>query len=77
MDSEGEITTPTGFSTDTNWNIGINHGHLLLFGDGLIHAGLWNKGAGESCDYGKAYAGMEGIVKQTGLYPHQGLYADR
>ena len=29
-----------------NWNKGINKGRLLLFGDGNIHAGLWNKGAG-------------------------------
>lgn len=31
----------------------------------MIHAGLWNKGAGENCRYGKEYAGMEGIVKST------------
>ncbi|MCI8715364.1 MAG: fibro-slime domain-containing protein [Oscillospiraceae bacterium] len=58
-------TTPTGYSTEKDWNKGINQGHLLLFGDGLIHAGLWNKGAGENCRYGKAYAGMEGIVKNV------------
>ena len=57
--------TPTGYSTEKDWNKGINQGHLLLFGDGLIHAGLWNKGAGENCRYGKAYAGMEGIVKNV------------
>lgn len=51
------------YSNKDDWNLGINKGHLLLFGDGLIHAGLWNKGAGENCRYGKNYAGMEGIVK--------------
>lgn len=61
-------TTPG--ANDGDWNRGINEGHLLLFGDGLVHAGLWNKGAGESCDYGKAYAGMEGIVKN--ILPESG-----
>ena len=63
--SLGEVIysdTPIGFSTSNDWNRGINAGHLLLFGDGLIHAGLWNKGAGENTEYGKKYAGMEGIV---------------
>ncbi len=50
-------------SAQNDWNTGINQGHLLIFGDGLIHAGLWNKGAGEMTDYGKAYAGMEEIVE--------------
>lgn len=36
------------FSTKEDWNKGINEGHLLLFGDGLTHAGLWNKGAGQN-----------------------------
>lgn len=54
---------PTGYSSKDDWNLGINKGHLLLFGDGMIHAGLWNKGAGENCRYGKQYAGMEEIVK--------------
>ncbi len=58
-------TTPTKYSTVDDWNVGINQGHLLLFGDGLIHAGLWNKGAGENCRYGKKYAGMEQIVKNV------------
>lgn len=53
------------FSGFDNWNRGINQDHLLIFGDGVVHAGLWNKGAGESTDYGKVYAGMEGIVKST------------
>ncbi len=61
---------PTGYSTEQDWNHGINEGHLLLFGDGMIHAGLWNKGAGENCRYGKQYAGMEGIVKN--LLPENG-----
>ncbi len=61
---EGALgTTPTGYSNQEDWNKGINQGHLLLFGDGLIHAGLWNKGAGQNCRYGKEYAGMEGIVR--------------
>ena len=59
------IKVATTYSNKDNWNLGINQGHLLLFGDGLIHAGLWNKGAGENCRYGKEYAGMEGIVKNT------------
>lgn len=63
---EGALSqTITGYSTKEDWNLGINQEHLLLFGDGLIHAGLWNKGAGENCRYGKGYAGMEGIVKNT------------
>lgn len=61
---------PTGYSTEQDWNHGINEGHLLLFGDGMIHAGLWNKGAGENCRYGKQYAGMEEIVKN--LLPENG-----
>lgn len=68
---EGALsTTATGYSTEQDWNLGINKGHLLLFGDGLIHAGLWNKGAGENCRYGKGFAGMEGIVKK--ILPENG-----
>ena len=64
--SEGALsTTATGYSAFDDWHMGINDGHLLLFGDGMIHAGLWNKGAGENCRYGKKYAGMEGIVNNT------------
>lgn len=63
-------TTPTGYSTVNDWNQGINRNHLLLFGDGMIHAGLWNKGAGENCRYGNTYAGMEGIVKN--ILPESG-----
>lgn len=59
----GTLSAP--YSTKEDWNRGINQGHLLLFGDGLIHAGLWNKGAGENCRYGKTYAGMEEIVKKV------------
>ncbi len=55
----------TKWSTQDDWWQGINKGHLLLFGDGLIHAGLWNKGAGETSEYGKTYAGMEKIVKNV------------
>ena len=66
MDNNEQLTpSPTGFSNDQDWDKGINKDHLLLFGDGLIHAGLWNKGAGENCEYGKKYAGMEGIVKNV------------
>lgn len=67
-DEHGNLTTGetnTPYSTVQDWNKGINQGHLLLFGDGLIHAGLWNKGAGESTRYGNEYAGMEGIVKKV------------
>lgn len=48
---------------EADWSQGINSGRLLLFGDGNIHAGYWNKGAGASSDYGKTSAGMPGIVK--------------
>lgn len=48
-----------------NWDKGINKGRLLLFGDGNIHAGFWNKGAGSSSAYGKKAAGMPGIVKSV------------
>lgn len=51
------------YSASADWWNGINKNHLLIFGDGVIHAGLWNKGAGEGTDYGLAYAGMEGIVQ--------------
>lgn len=71
-----ESATSTGYSTQSDWNRGINQGHLLLFGDGLIHAGLWNKGAGENCRYGREYAGMEGIVKNvldSSGYPEMNL----
>ena len=46
-----------------DWNKGINIGRLLLFGDGNIHAGYWNKGAGSGSNYGKNSAGMPGIVE--------------
>lgn len=58
-------TTATGYSCEDDWGKGINKNHLLLFGDGLIHGGLWNKGAGENTNYGKQYAGMEKIVKNV------------
>lgn len=58
-----EDGSKANFSGPDNWNRGINENHLLLFGDGVVHGGLWNKGAGESTDYGKTYAGMENIVK--------------
>ena len=58
-----EDGSSAGFSSENDWNRGINVGHLLLFGDGIIHGGLWNKGAGESTTYGQNYAGMEGIVQ--------------
>ncbi len=64
--SEGKPSeTTTHYSNLDDWNVGINAGHLLLFGDGMIHAGLWNKGAGENCRYGRNYAGMEGIVRNV------------
>ncbi len=48
-----------------SWDQGINSGRALLFGDGNIHAGFWNKGAGAGSQYGKANAGMMGIVERT------------
>lgn len=48
-----------------DWNQGINAGRLLLFGDGNIHAGFWNKGAGAGVGYGKYNVGMTGIVAPT------------
>ena len=48
-----------------DWNKGINAGRLFLFGDGNIHAGFWNKGAGAISGYGQKYAGMMGIVEKN------------
>lgn len=48
-----------------DWNKGINTGRLLLFGDGNIHAGYWNKGAGAASQYGQNHAGMPGIVERV------------
>lgn len=58
-------------TTPDDWNKGINVGRLFLFGDGNIHAGFWNKGAGAGGEYGKNRAGMMGIVerKLTNGYP--------
>ncbi len=58
-----EDGSSAGFSSQNDWNRGINEGHLLIFGDGIIHAGLWNKGAGENTNFGKTYAGTENIVR--------------
>ncbi len=52
-----------GHTGVSDWNKGINQGRLMIFGDGNIHAGYWNKGAGAMSDYGKAKAGMSGMVK--------------
>lgn len=52
-------------TTPADWNKGINSGRLLLFGDGNIHAGYWNKGAGAGVGYGKYNVGMTGIVAPT------------
>lgn len=63
-DNEGNpAETAAQYSTVDDWNRGINQGHLLLFGDGMIHAGLWNKGGGAATRYGQKYAGMEQIVQ--------------
>lgn len=69
----------SAYSSENDWWRGINENHLLLFGDGVIHAGLWNKGAGETSDYGKQYAGMEGIVKPILIngYPSVNIEAAR
>lgn len=61
----GSTGNPRGHTGVQDWNQGINTGRLLLFGDGNIHAGFWNKGAGSSSDYGKDKAGMSGIVKSV------------
>ncbi len=68
---DGFTPAPVALSGDTDWWKNINEGHLLIFGDGVIHAGLWNKGGGESTAYGKKYAGMENIVqsKLVNNYP--------
>ena len=58
-------TTRYARTAEDDWKKGINKGHLLIFGDGLIHAGYWNKGAGAITDFGKANAGMMGIVEST------------
>lgn len=66
--SDGKVVmtdSPVELSNENDWNQGINKGHLLLFGDGVLHAGLWNKGAGQNTEFGKAYAGMEQIVKSV------------
>ena len=57
-------TPPTGVARTgvKDWDKGINVGRLLLFGDGLIHAGLWNKGAGAITGYGANHAGMQDLV---------------
>ena len=55
----------SAYSKMDDWYKGINIGRLLMFGDGVIHAGLWNKGAGQNSNYGNKYAGMEGIVRRV------------
>ncbi len=60
---DGFTPIPVALSGDLDWWKNINEGHLLIFGDGVIHAGLWNKGGGETTAYGKKYAGMENIVE--------------
>ncbi len=67
----GANNVNTGRTGVEDWNHGINENHLLIFGDGNIHAGFWNKGAGAASDYGKNNAGMMGIVenKLTDGYP--------
>lgn len=61
------VNDPVERTTVADWNNGINKGRLLLFGDGNIHAGFWNKGAGAGTpgtqSYGQQHAGMEGIVE--------------
>lgn len=60
MNLDNKAVKRTGIE---DWQRGINKGRLLLFGDGMIHAGLWNKGAGADTGYGKGHAGMQDIVK--------------
>lgn len=65
-DIHNGAATPDVQRTGVNdWNKGINVGRLLLFGDGNIHAGYWNKGAGAISAYGQIAAGMPGIVKSV------------
>ncbi len=47
----------------STWNMGINHGRLLLFGDSMVGAGYWNLGSGAGRPWGKAHTNMKGIVE--------------
>lgn len=57
-----KVINGVAFSKEEDWNQGINKGRLLIFGDGVLHAGLWNKGAGSATPYGQKYTNMKGIV---------------
>ena len=57
---EGENSTA---AVEQDWNNGINHNRLLLFGDMMIGAGYWNIGAGAGRDWAKRNVNMQGIVK--------------
>lgn len=69
LDKNDQHTNAAGntpFQTGVgDWNKGINVNRLLLFGDGNLHAGYWNKGAGAGSDYGMKKAGMMGIVRKV------------
>lgn len=60
---DGEMNPDVERTGVDDWNKGINVGRLLLFGDGNIHAGFWNKGAGAGSEYGQKDSGMMGIVE--------------
>lgn len=62
---EAETESNRVYRYNNSWTLGqgINVGRLLMFGDGLIHAGLWNRGAGQTTSYGKTHANMTKIVE--------------
>lgn len=60
--SDTELTPVTGPDA---WNLGINQGHLLLFGDSMIDAGYWNIGAGAARKWAQDNSNMKGIVEAT------------
>ncbi len=62
--TDGTFVENYGFARPSDVNEGINKNHLLLFGDGISHAGLWNRGAGRYSPYGQLYANMQEIVQR-------------
>ena len=53
-----------GAVPDGTANYGINKNHLIRFGDGISHAGLWNRGAGQNSKFGRDFAGTTNIVNR-------------
>lgn len=65
LKDEGNDLFP-GPSTDSaTWNMGINQGSLLLFGNVMENAGYWNIGSGAIRPWGKKNTNMKGIVQST------------